>query len=192
MKAHEGRRHPGSPPRVWGIRLLIVYSPSRSRFTPTRVGNTRPERLGNDRAAGSPPRVWGIRAACSLSVRRVAVHPHACGEYISPCDLILTTSGSPPRVWGILPTRPSRPSQPRFTPTRVGNTRTPTRRTIRPPVHPHACGEYFFDLMSDLDEVRFTPTRVGNTGLRRPCRVLVGGSPPRVWGIRSIRPAARR
>ena len=179
--------------------------PSRSpmRFTPTRVGNTRtaghylrlptvhPHACGEYRpcwaisiaSSGSPPRVWGIRCAARALCLWMAVHPHACGEYGCGPMLCALTIGSPPRVWGILP----RCYQPwvhlRFTPTRVGNTRSKFVTLVANSVHPHACGEYtkaasatstnsgspprVWGIHARLKHqpriVRFTPTRVGNT-----------------------------
>ena len=91
--------------------------------------------------------------------------------------------GSSPRVWGILEAGIMRVWTMRFIPTRVGNTYL--RRLTRPgnSVHPHACGEYWKDVLEDVVECgssprvwgipsphklggalhRFIPTRVGNT-----------------------------
>ena len=49
----------GSPPRVWGMRKAIQVGESRTRFTPTRVGNADMEEWSRSQAM---------------------VHPHACGE----------------------------------------------------------------------------------------------------------------
>ena len=152
----------GSPPRVWGIQDKYCEGEACERFTPTRVGNTRPPQQLPTQPCGSPPRVWGIRdigvvtsTAMRFTPTRVgntqpryqsevlsSVHPHACGEYPEPEPEPGRIVGSPPRVWGI----PSRTSSPcvskRFTPTRVGNTHhAPPARTPCA-VHPHACGEY--------------------------------------------------
>ena len=69
----------GSPPRVWGRRTGRVLGVAGDRFTPTRVGKTRPR--------GAP--AW-----------RPAVHPHACGEDITSGADMRVLLGSPPRVWG--------------------------------------------------------------------------------------------
>ncbi len=52
----------GSPPRVWGIRIVS---------------------LGTLRIIGSPPRVWGIRMKHKMLPMALTVHPHVCGEYTS-------------------------------------------------------------------------------------------------------------
>ena len=77
--------------------------------------------------------------------------------------------GSPPHAWGIQPHPALRLIQPRFTPTRVGNTLATKRSTAGSPVHPHTRGEY--------------APRKGRTPARN-------GSPPHAWGIRSYQPDA--
>ena len=120
---------PGSPPRVWGIRLRTLGGERCRRFTPTRVGNTQ----------------WWLCAAGGISV-----HPHACGEYVELLCLVPGHFGSPPRVWGIrVPTIFANPPQ-RFTPTRVGNTRASIASIAYIAVHPHACGEYLFCLRQSV------------------------------------------
>ena len=152
----------GSSPRVWGIQALCTPAGCRTRFIPTRVGNTH-----------NSGKTW---AGC-------AVHPHACGEYLTRRGISGTKDGSSPRVWGIL-ARPSCGNLPaRFIPTRVGNTLPSLSSRALWPVHPHACGEYFgifflqfFQCGSsprvwgirrgarrDARPARFIPTRVGNT-----------------------------
>ena len=135
------RRARGSPPRVWGIRKQEKRAFLISRFTPTRVGNTR--------------------QSFPLA-RHSTVHPHACGEYRRDLIAFGQALGSPPRVWGIRRRSVPQRRETRFTPTRVGNTRTGANTRKRSPVHPHACGEY----------------------IRRQQEIyFVDGSPPRVWGI---------
>ena len=73
-------KSPGSSPRGWGIQLLLFVQSMRSRFIPTRVGNTSPERAP---AIPAP------------------VHPHAGGEYWFPTIKPAQRSGSSPRGWGI-------------------------------------------------------------------------------------------
>ena len=70
----------GSPPRVWGIPNRLLDCAHKSRFTPTRVGNT-PVFVPTDVPTG--------------------VHPHACGEYLIIRVERNAIRGSPPRVWGI-------------------------------------------------------------------------------------------
>ncbi len=192
----------GSPPRVWGIRLLRRDRRVHQRFTPTCVGNTAPG---------------------TSSHRPCAVHPHVCGEYARRLPIAPATAGSPPRVWGILVATDPYPALTRFTPTCVGNTNPQFHSCLPPSVHPHVCGEYQPRHGHSLPEcgspprvwgilepsgkcwvqLRFTPTCVGNTvETRARARLLPvhphvcgeydaaslvardnNGSPPRVWGI---------
>src|SRR5438128_12035572 len=103
----------GSPPHAWGIRWHRAHPWQSFRFTPTRVGNTAGRRS-------------------SHAAR--AVHPHTRGEY-------LPWSGKP-HAWGIPLATLCPESQARFTPTRVGNTKTIEPGTIDLAVHPATRGEY--------------------------------------------------
>ncbi len=205
----------GSPPRVWGIPQGVGGAMMFSRFTPTRVGNTRSGLKKPLTWTGSPPRVWGIRSpslfrnrnerftptrvgntrTCEITPLPHSVHPHACGEYDLSIGQASATGGSPPRVWGIRSWNVSQGSE--------------------WSVHPHACGEYDAQRINILNQFRFTPTRVGNTPLSMAASgslavhphacgeyaqavvsfPIPSGSPPRVWGIRrarSIRHVPRR
>ena len=191
----------GSPPRVWGQRLMGRRCSLPPRFTPTRVGTTRIRDSG--------------LMTCS-------VHPHACGDNVRARCSNAVESGSPPRVWGQRSGPERGAIAQRFTPTRVGTTGHLAVRGAQTAVHPHACGDNdripiqrdedggspprvwgqlagCGDCMTDL---RFTPTRVGTTAPDapgrnpvsvhphacgdnscRPCwRTTPTGSPPRVWG----------
>ncbi len=208
------QRHPrGSPPRVWGIRLLGGVCAQLWRFTPTGVGNTR---VGFARTP-SPP-----------------VHPHGCGEYPLCRRHPRGDVGSPPRVWGIRLSPRRGVARGRFTPTGVGNTCAGLCLNIPRTVHPHGCGEYTHAARltrrnrgspprvwgipgeaqgGDLAQ-RFTPTGVGNTVPAGSASETITvhphgcgeywpsastctaryGSPPRVWGILrvAIKKAQRR
>ena len=160
----------GSPPHAWGIRSNRRANLGVARFTPTRVGNTK----------------WlGVESLA------LAVHPHTRGEYQENDMATDTPRGSPPHAWGILVHVTPMRLRPRFTPTRVGNTRSPLAircyRSVHPhtrgeyfrnphvmvyyPVHPHTRGEYTFDLCF----VRGCP-----------------GSPPHAWGILRSERESRR
>src|SRR5690606_27982080 len=90
--------------------------------------------------------------------------------------------GSPPRVWGKQPPFGDCDPERRFTPTRVGKTRSESGKNARSAVHPHACGENMMVCSAPTRVERFTPTRVGKT-FGQECSVTArGGSPPRVWG----------
>ena len=105
-----------------------VELPRARRFTPTRVGTTSDTLRGSNTGAGSPPRAWGRRLQSLVDEPRQ-----------SPC-------GSPPRAWGQLQHGCGSAGRRRFTPTRVGTTRSRICRDVR--------------------RARFTPTRVGTTARR--------------------------
>ena len=132
----------GSPPRVWGNRPGCARGSGSPRFTPTRVGKS-----------GS------LVVICNPST----VHPHACGEIGAASLPSVPSSGSPPRVWGNRACLARRTRRPRFTPTRVGKSRSPSASAQSRSVHPHACGEI---------------------GVTSSMASRSRGSPPRVWGNR--------
>ena len=101
---------------------------------------------------------------------KMPVHPHACGEYIAQLSRKMPNIGSSPRVWGIPWALRVSQEAARFIPTRVGNTAGASPAAHAGPVHPHACGEY----------------QTATSWLQQ-----IGGSSPRVWGIRR-RPTRRR
>ena len=101
--------------------------------------------------------------------------------------------GSSPRMWGTLPASAS-PSPPvRFIPTHVGNTSGRTRRRLRGPVHPHACGEHGVALALLGPGFGSSPRMWEH--LPAFSRVIDPfGSSPRMWGtqlpaVRARRPA---
>ncbi len=118
----------GSSPRVWGIRARRNTRGLKSRFIPTRVGNT----INMQMTAIYKP-----------------VHPHACGEYVSISKTFSIKAGSSPRVWGIHILHQSFRQTERFIPTRVGNTALSASGGVNIAVHPHACGEYSSSDMPD-------------------------------------------
>ena len=155
-------RMSGSPPRVWGNPCTLMVWDLAHRFTPTRVGKSSANRATGD---------------CR------SVHPHACGEIGLWIRLGRFEPGSPPRVWGNHAHIPGRIRRQRFTPTRVGKSRSHSRTHPSPAVHPHACGEIqavrinweggvgspprVWGNLAGLDQAhlqrRFTPTRVGKS-----------------------------
>ena len=198
----ESMCHPGSSPRVWGIRSMTERGLCYGRFIPTRVGNT---------------------SLLLFCIRDTTVHPHACGEYSHVEELGEFETGSSPRVWGIQSCPITTFPICRFIPTRVGNTDVRAIRQSLVPVHPHACGEYDASpatidirrgssprvwgiparVMQSRFTGRFIPTRVGNTFMPSGPPVMKSvhphacgeywssarnsatpaGSSPRVWGI---------
>ena len=138
MRANLGIK--GTPPRVWGKPTDKQPLRGIARYTPTRVGKTC-----------SLVRWWRI----------LKVHPHACGENSVKQRHPVGFIGTPPRVWGKRPGGKPRVALCRYTPTRVGKTQWSAHSRLSYRVHPHACGENLFFLIS------FTTAT---------------GTPPRVWG----------
>ncbi len=196
---------------MWGTPFPSKPGGSPVRFTPTHVGNTftpssrtnsdsvHPHACGEHVfppfmlmvAIGSPPRMWGTRrqylspiwvarftpthvgnTESAMRLRSVgAVHPHACGEHLRWTMLRYRTLGSPPRMWGTPVRTLGCTTTARFTPTHVGNTIRVAADSAASTVHPHACGEHWGDAVAAVPE---------------------GGSPPRMWGTPSRRPAVDR
>ena len=151
-----------SPPHAWGIPIQTTTPVMSPRFTPTCVGNT----------SSWPP------AGSSRTV-----HPHMRGEYFSRTQPFSHHRGSPPHAWGILYMYQWQRKLSRFTPTCVGNTRSPGGAPALSTVHPHMRGEYSKAMTFNRSQsgspphawgipvehgmaqgvLRFTPTCVGNT-----------------------------
>ena len=188
---------------MWGIHSTMTLPPQCSRITPTYVGNTQehPEgkkidwdhphvcgeyiiqQLNPPAGKGSPPRMWGIHkntrkgrkstgitptyvgntSSSSLIRQQGKDHPHVCGEYFGSNKPQFIVLGSPPRMWGIQQVVFPAVFPVGITPTYVGNTHNAVTRLASALDHPHVCGEY--------DE-------------RRMITLPIGGSPPRMWGIR--------
>ncbi len=205
QRSFDLRQHAGSPPRMWGTLARAIPAARRCRFTPTHVGNTgdhdrrtarlavHPHACGEHGSsdwcptnmpvhphacgehallrdiewdvAGSPPRMWGTRVAAPMCSTNCMVHPHACGEHLLRLDERRVNDGSPPRMWGTRHPACVDENDKRFTPTHVGNTGSPRNRFPPLSVHPHACGEHWSSIAGSL-------------------RLI--GSPPRMWGTRSL------
>ncbi len=171
----------GSPPRAWGSREISATTWPITRFTPTRVGITN---------------------RCPTPEQQTTVHPHARGDHAVSRPFPHAPIGSPPRAWGSRSTRPRACLGPWFTPTRVGITSAPRRRSRWSAVHPHARGDHRYELAPAARDRGsparawgsrsrrwprwpgrwFTPTRVGITASATARRVYPPGSPPRAWG----------
>ena len=96
----------GSPPHTWGILGSSNGVGIKFRFTPTHVGNT---------------------LAAIESTMANTVHPHTRGEYGAPARIAAAIIGSPPHTWGIRRRTRTPDYARRFTPTHVGNTRSPVK-----------------------------------------------------------------
>ena len=112
------------------------------RFTPTRVGTTKPTQSpphaatvhphtrGDDVSShtiapslvGSPPHAWGRRIALASVRACSAVHPHTRGDDPHLVIRRFYAFGSPPHAWGRRLQDGGGGDWCRFTPTRVGTT----------------------------------------------------------------------
>src|SRR5208337_881211 len=119
----------GSPPRAWGQPRQPPLLLRPTRFTPTRVGTTRP-----------PKSTMG----------RSSVHPHARGDNLRCPSGPRHGKGSPPRAWGQRRLFRRQVGHGRFTPTRVGTTSLASIILPRSSVHPHARGDNEFEFFIAL------------------------------------------
>ena len=140
----------------------------KTRFIPTRVGNTLPRNY----VTGASP-----------------VHPHSRGEHPNSTVGVEEPGGSSPLAWGTLAGRTVMALRSRFIPTRVGNTVSQGLCIEQGAVHPHSRGEHSNSISmrtpaggssplawgTQLEPIRqtavlrFIPTRVGNTLLLSYC-----------------------
>jgi len=148
----------------------------RPRFIPTRMGNTH---------------------CIDPGALRGTVHPHPRGEHgRSPRDLAIMSGSSPP-AWGTQSLKFCQLFEPRFIPTRMGNTAPWRGQGSLLSVHPHLRGEHIWTSSymacccgsspppwgthggagRRVPLRRFIPTRMGNT-LTTSCIV----------GLRSVHP----
>ena len=136
------------------------------------------------RLTGSPPHMWGLRVKPIVHRRRcrftptyvgtsangrrclqpLQVHPHVCGDFWAKSTGVWAWTGSPPRMWGLLGVQRVGEAGQRFTPTYVGTSRTMSAGTMSHGVHPHVCGDFAGFLMF---------------------LTVLGGSPPRMWGLQN-------
>ena len=191
----------GSPPRMWGRRLVELGGGELGRFTPTHVGTT---------------------GTASRFASFLSVHPHARGDDAASARRRRVRDGSPPRTWGRRQEEAEVVFDFRFTPTHVGTTWLRSSSVPVKPVHPHARGDdscrycappmtlgspprTWGRLQGGADggaADRFTPTDVETTAVRFRGRLpasvhppargddrrgdhgvgLGDGSPPRTWG----------
>src|SRR5579884_2438415 len=133
----------GSPPRAWGQRFQPENPAPGPRFTPTRVGTTRPSRHPSPRRSVHPhargdnfgvvtqnvvrgrftPTRVGTTVRFIITISLATVHPHARGDNSIHDQNGVLAKGSPPRAWGQRPNPSSPVLNRRFTPTRVGTTK---------------------------------------------------------------------
>ena len=113
---------------------------------------------------GSPPLAWGQLRQLKNAGSIQTVHPHSRGDNDFK--------------------HPLRSLPLRFTPTRVGTTRSSAHRPRYFPVHPHSRGDNASRSGWLSGSSRFTPTRVGTTTTDLHSHCDSFGSPPLAWGQR--------
>ena len=91
----------GSPPHTWGILIRDSVDKTKTRITPTYMGNTR---------------------VISVLIGGDEDHPHIHGEYAMIRKFIDHYKGSPPHTWGIRGEMGLYLPPQRITPTYMGNT----------------------------------------------------------------------
>src|SRR5208337_3331642 len=155
-----GWTHSGSPPRAWGQPRQPPLLLRPTRFTPTRVGTTRP-----------PKSTMG----------RSSVHPHARGDNLRCPSGPRHGKGSPPRAWGQRRLFRRQVGHGRFTPTRVGTTSLASIILPRSSVHPHARGDNEFEFFIALG-LGGSPPRAWGQPAKQSGQGRDHGSPPRAWG----------
>ena len=69
-----------TPPRAWGRHGKSPFNDSRARNTPTSVGKTSPERLGQFRYGETPPRAWGRLYSTVMAIDKVGNTPTSVGK----------------------------------------------------------------------------------------------------------------
>ncbi len=173
----------GTPPRVWGQLLIRLNWNPLLRNTPTCVGTTH---------------------SGASFIKNAPEHPHVCGDNSHLLANVLNGPGTPPRVWGQRGRSQCRTPGQRNTPTCVGTTSRSGRRAGIETEHPHVCGDNVRGTTKSNSMARNTPTCVGTTlgglnygnrlkehphvcgdnGIFFAFKLIVEGTPPRVWGQR--------
>ena len=131
----------GSPPRVRGTGVHIVYVKVRVRITPACAGNSD--------------------SFCHFPFNGKD-HPRVCGEQIVPVVAIEITAGSPPRVRGTELSQYIYDSLHRITPACAGNSILWRKRGIGETDHPRVCGEQK-QLVPEGVQDKGSPPRVRGT-----------------------------
>ncbi len=120
---------PGSPPRVRGLLLSILWRRGRGRITPACAGTTW--RRGRAFFDGED-------------------HPRVCGDYQTHQILQNIAKGSPPRVRGLRNVGLRFTCLTGITPACAGTTAEPLKKPNTPKDHPRVCGDYLAQSMVEL------------------------------------------
>jgi len=160
----------GSSPHAWGTRSLTHQKRIKTRFIPTRMGNT------------SGRRGW---------ITGLPVHPHTHGEHGEDILNAVTGFGSSPHAWGTQNQVGGPEGRDRFIPTRMGNTKQHADTCIKSPVHPHTHGEHV-TVGGDLARrTGSSPHAWGHQDARGRILAAVGSS-PHAWGTLDSSRGTRR
>ncbi len=136
-----GPEQPGPSPRAWGSLQLHNPSITPPRTFPTRVGITR----------------WALVIFLLWSD-----HPHARGDHASLIRKPPHRSGPSPRAWGSLKYISPKSLKVRTIPTRVGITRSQTRKLLGSTDHPHARGDHNCGAESSIGRLAPSPRAWGS------------------------------
>ena len=153
---------PGSSPHTWGIRTLRGRYGNLSRFIPTYVGHTQPDRPPSRIQSGSSPHTLGIHGNKINNNVENRFIPTYVGHTVMSRSRPSALLGSSPHTWGILAAPYIQILRHRFIPTYVGHTMGLRWKTALYSVHPHIRGAY--------------------AGFR-PAAPAAYGSSPHTWGI---------
>ena len=134
---HDSGRNVSIPRDANGERPCL----SRLRIGGNRTdsGNTCRSRSG--RCAGTPPPAWGQRLLTRVFRSLKTVHPHSRGDNCGSSDGLRGFLGTPPLAWGQQRVLDDVSGARRYTPTRVGTTKSATQFCDRFSVHPHSRGD---------------------------------------------------
>ena len=179
IPACSGNTQPGQPgqaavadhPRVFGEYALTERRVSRDQGSSPRVRGIRCRSTVGSLLQGIIPACSGNTNPCLLGILGAWDHPRVFGEYLADHTTASCTMGSSPRVRGI-PTE-TRPGKQRYRiiPACSGNTGVGSTFNASHTDHPRVFGEY-------VAGIHF--------------RLAVGGSSPRVRGIRLLVEVGRR
>ena len=159
------RRRPGRSvhPRACGERSTSEFWEHVEGNSSPRVRGTVPDDL--DAAAPHrfiPARAGNGMASCS-NCPPVTVHPRACGERFGSQPEVIDAFGSSPRVRGTGYRSGLYCRTERFIPARAGNGRRHVTFEMVAAVHPRACGERSWAVVSGPPSAGSSP-RVRGTG----------------------------
>ena len=172
-------------PALAGNRWSPTAKPSRSPVHPRACGEQIASVTGASSSFGSSPRLRGT-GECSVAMRNISwfipalagnrcrvllphifssVHPRACGEQGPVVYGIVTSNGSSPRLRGTDLANQTHFIYKRFIPALAGNSDLSSLDLNYCPVHPRACGEQTWSILT-WPSVAGSSPRLRGTGGR--------------------------